>query len=228
MTAAFDSAYYPYEKVQSGFNTLKGAENIPLKLLTYLLDLPDKNGYVPKDDNSRARVRFSKYIWHDGANPLGKPLPTPKEKLSMLFDGDKPVVNTDEEKELHPKGYRLYWQQFWGQTQLTAQTTLKCYIGRIIPTTPFKTVIGIVFEIFVNVNQENNMRTDAYARAFAIEQCLIEALHGVNITGVGVCDFHRSAHIDNGSQTIADQGTHVGRLVKMSIDWMESDERQSN
>ena len=42
--AAFDSPYYPYEKVQTGFNTLRGAEEIPAKILRYLLDLPDWKG----------------------------------------------------------------------------------------------------------------------------------------------------------------------------------------
>ena len=66
----FESPYYPYEKVQTGFNTLRGAEEIPAKILRYLLDLPDWKGYQPVDDNSRPRVRLAKYLYYDDANPL--------------------------------------------------------------------------------------------------------------------------------------------------------------
>ena len=110
-----NSDTYPYERVQTGFNRLKGSEEIPLKVLTYLMDLPSA-GYEPKDDNSRARVRLMKYLWHDGAAPLSKPLPTAKEKISMLFDGEHPALNTQEEKAAHPKGYRIYPQRVWGQS----------------------------------------------------------------------------------------------------------------
>lgn len=102
------SPYYPYEKVQTGYLTMQGTEEIPYQILQYLLDLPDANGYVPVDDNNRPRVRLAKYLWYDGAQPLSQPLPTVQEKLSMLFDGDSPVPNTDEQKTAHPKGYRLY------------------------------------------------------------------------------------------------------------------------
>mgnify|MGYP003300989585 CR=1 FL=1 len=69
---SFDSPFYPYEKVQD-FNTLKGAEEIPYKILMYLLDLPDRHGYEPVDDNSRARVRLIKYLYYDEPNPLARP-----------------------------------------------------------------------------------------------------------------------------------------------------------
>lgn len=220
--AAFDSPYYPYEKVQTGFNTLRGAEEIPAKILRYLLDLPDWKGYQPVDDNSRPRVRLAKYLYYDDANPLSYPLPSPQQKLSLLYDGDQPVVNTDEEKVRHPKGYRLYPQMYWGQSQLEAQTTVKCYIGRVLPVSEMRTSIGLSFVILCNTSQENNTRTDAYSRAYDIEQCIIEALHGVNLSGIGVVEFSRPSHFDNGSEAIADQGTNVGRELHMSISWMES------
>lgn len=222
MAADFNSPYYPYEKTQSGYLSFRGAEEIPYRILMYLLDLPDKNGYFPVDDNRRARVRLIKYLCCDGANPLGEALPTPKEKLSLVFDGNEPVVASDEEKKKHPLGYRIYPQMYWGQSQTEAKTTLKCYIGRVIPTGPFTATIGLHFEILSNVNIDNTTKTSAYSRAYNIEQCLIEALHGVNIAGVGVCDFSRGSHIENGSRPIADEGVNVGREVRLSVDWAES------
>ena len=127
------SPYYPYEKVQTGYLTMQGTEEIPYQIIQYLLDLPDATGYAPTDDNTRPRVRLAKYLWYDGPRPLSNPLPTAQEKLSLLFDGDNPVLNTDEQKADHPKGYRLYPQKYWGYSQLDAQTTLKCYMGRTIP-----------------------------------------------------------------------------------------------
>lgn len=111
-----------------------------------------------------------------------------------------------------------------GYSQLGAQTTLKCYVGRTIPLSPYTSSIGITFEILCNSNQENTTRTSAYSRAYDIEQCIVEALHGVNMTGIGVIDFSRQAHIDNGSTPIADEGTNVGRRLKLSVYWAESGE----
>ena len=91
----FNSDTYPYERVQPGYNRMEGAEEIPLKIIRYLLDLPDSAGYIPVDDNSRPRVRLAKYLWYEGVNPLNNPLPTPAQKLSLLFDGENPEVNTD-------------------------------------------------------------------------------------------------------------------------------------
>lgn len=217
----FEADTYPYERVQSGYTRFIGAEEIPMKIIRYLLDLPDANGYMPVDDNSRARVRIAKYLWHEGVNPLGQALPTPQEKLSLLFDGDDPELNTDEQKAKHPKGYRLFPQVYWGPVELTAQVLLKCYIARVVPTSEFDARIGIAFQIIVNSNLESTTRTDAYSRAYAIETALIEALHGVNITGIGTVSFSRRDHIDNGSSPLHDNGTHVGRQVHFSIDWME-------
>lgn len=228
MATSFNSPTYPYERVQIGYNRFKGAEYIPYKLLMYLLDLPDKHGYEPVDDNNRPRVRLAKYLWYDGARPLSQALPTPAQKLSLLFDGEEPVLETDEQKANHPKGYRLFWQVFWGQSQTEAKTLLKCYLGRVLPVDENIAKIGIVFEILSNVNLESNTRTDAYERSYAIEQCIVEALAGVNIAGIGVVDFSRMSHTDNGSRPIADSGTVVGRELHMSLTWAESLEHDAN
>ena len=220
----FESPYYPYEKVQSGYNTLHGSEKIPKKLLNYLLDLPDKYGYQPTDNNARPRVRLMKYLWHDDANPLGQALPTPKQKLSLLFDGDNPVIDTDELKAKHPKGYRLYAQKLWLPSQTIAKTILKCYMGNSVHQDEYHASLGITFEVWCNSNLQNNTRGDDYERAYDIEQCLVEALHGVNIAGIGVVSCGRYANVKNGSQAIYDEtGTNVGRRLQMSISWSDSD-----
>mgnify|MGYP007039082860 CR=1 FL=1 len=223
MSAGFDSPFYPFEHIQS-YSTFKGVEKLPKKIVNFLLDLPDRYGYVPKDDNARPRVRLMKYLWYDGANPLSEKLPTPSEKLSAVFNGEEPVLDTDEQRARHPAGYRLYPLEYWGQAQKMAQTVVKVYIGRVIPQSAFTAAIGVYFDILCNYGHETTTRTDDYSRSFNIEQCIVEALNGVNIGGAGVMSYDRGAHPDNGSRAIYDQGTNVGRRLHMSLGWADSDE----
>lgn len=219
---SFDSPYYPYEKTGSGYLTFAGAENIPYKIVNYLMDLPDANGYQPVNDNSRPRVRLMKYLWHDGDKPLQIILPTPAQKLSMLYDGENPAVNTDEEKAKHPRGYRIFPQAFWLPAEFDARTQLKCYIGQVLPYDDYSAEIGITFELVVNYMQDNNLRTNALSRLYAMEAALVGALNGVNITGVGCMSFNRRQHMANGSHSFHDDGTNVGRIIGMSLTWAES------
>lgn len=228
MRVDFNSPYYPYEKVTPGANTYKGIEDIPRKIIMYLLDLPDKYGYNPQDDNSRPRVRLAKYLWYDGVNPLGEKLPTTEEKLSMLFDPEHPVIDRNELKEAHPKGYRIYPQEYWGQSQTDAQITLKIYMARTRPNSFTRAELGVYFEIMANSNLETNPRASAYSRCYAIEQAILEALNGVNMAGVGMFNFHVYADADNGSRPVVDDGTNVGRLLHLSITWMDNGTLEDN
>lgn len=220
-TVPFNSPTYPFHRVLKGSNTLRGAEVIPYKILTYLLDLPDAYGYEPQDDNERPRVRLAKYLWYDGANPLAQPLPTPKEKRSMLFDPDCPDINTDEDREKHPKGYRIFAQRMVVQSELTAKTILKVYPGRILDTDDFRTIIGMQAEIWCNVNYITNTRTNAYDRCFDIEQCLREAMSGVDIAGVGTIRFSRQDGSFNGSEVLYTDAELSGRVLYFSTAWSE-------
>lgn len=216
----FDSPYYPYEKILAR-NTMKGAELIPYKILNYLLDLPDAYGYQPVDDNERPRVRLLKFLCHDTANPLAKPLPTPEQKLSLVFDPDHPDINTDELKAKHPFGYRLFMQRVIGQSGLNADTILKCYIRNTFESQTLVTVIGVTFEVWSNVNINTNTRTTSRDRNFAIEQCLHEALDGVNMAGIGTITFHRGENVYNGSEEVYDSSIGIGRIVTCSVIWEE-------
>lgn len=219
----FDSPYYPYELVMPGYNRYAEAEKMPNKIIQYLLDLPDAAGYEPMDDNNRPRVRLMKYLWYDGARPLDNALPTTEQKLSLLYNGDNPVLNTDAEKAAHPKGYRIFPQAYWLPAEFTATTLMKVYMGRNLPYSPFSSELGIVFEFLVNYGQDNNMKTNAASRLYAMECALLDALHGVNITGIGVVNFDRRSHMDSGSNYFHDDGTNLGRRVYLSVQWAESD-----
>lgn len=224
---SFDSPTYPYSRVIEE-NTLHGAELIPHKLLNYIMDLPDEAGYTPRESNDYPRARLMRYLWYDDDRPLDNPLPTPAQKLSLVFNGENPDLTTDEEKAKHPKGYRLFWQKVIGQSGTEAKTIIKCYLGRIFDNQPFITTIGIRWEIWTNVNFQTNTRTTAYARAFNIEQCIREALAGVNITGVGTVTFSRRAHADNGSNLLWDDGQNLGRSLHCSLDWADGTQEAIN
>lgn len=218
----FSSPYYPYEKVETGFNSLRGAEKIPNQIIKYLLDLPDANGYEPVDDNSRPRVRLIKYIYYDEPNPLSKPLPTPEQKLSLLYDGMNPDINTDEDKVNHPKAYRIYGQQYELQSPIEAKTILRCFMAREIARSANKTILGLNFETIVNYALDSNVKTDVYSRMYAIHQCLVEALNGVNIAGIGTVAYSKNIHGDAGYTLYHTEGNELYADTFFGIDWQET------
>lgn len=218
----FSNPYYPYERPLPGFLRYRGISEIPGKLIRYLLDLPDAKGYTPFDDNERPRVRLAKLLWYDGAKPLEQALPTPEEKLSMLWNGSESVLNTDEQKRKHPKGYRIFGQTFWLPAQFTAGSFIKVYTGRILPYSDLETEIGIEIEVGVNYALDNNMKTASYSRVVEISEALLDALHGVDVAGVGGLTFNRRLHMDAGSHTWHDDGTNIGWTIGFSTTWIES------
>lgn len=215
-----DNPFYPYKK-DIAANSLRGAELIPYKMLTYLLDLPDARGHIPFESIENPRARLIRYLYYDTPNPLAQPLPTPEQKLSLLFDADHPDINTDELKQKHPKGYRLFAQRIIGQSGLNADTIIKCYIRNLFETKPFMTIIGVTFEVWCNVNLITNTRTTAYDRCFAIEQCIHEALNGVNMAGIGTVTFNRGENVYNGSEEVYDSSLNAGRIITCSVVWSE-------
>lgn len=222
MMVDINSPYYPYEKVQTGYATMDHAEDIPTLICRYLMDLP-LPGYTPPDNNAFPRVRLMKRLWYDEENPLGQPVPTPEQKLSMLFNGDNPVINMDVEQAAHPKGYRIFPLEYWMQSQMEAKASVKCYMGREIPIDEFTEEIGIIFDIYVNANLETGMGVGGLSKVYAMEKDIIAALHGVNITGIGTISYSRMAHADAGSRPYYDEsGTNVGRRLVMSVRFSNS------
>lgn len=204
-------ATYPYPRLME-VPKLVGAELIPRKVAQYLLDLP-LPGYTPADDNSLPRCRLMKYLYYDQENPLQQPLPTPEQKISLLYDPEHAnAAPTD-------KGYRLFPQSYVAQSQLNAQTRIMVYMGRTVAAAAQQVELSVIFDILTNVTTEGNAM--ALSRTYAMEQCIIEAMNGVNMGGVGTFYFNRRAHGDCGSMPISDRGTNVGRGITMGLTWME-------
>ena len=206
------SPWYPYINVQQNYFDLRGAETIPRKICDYLIDAPS-SGYTPADDNTFPRCRIWKYLYYDGAKPLENALPTIEQKMSVVFDPSIP------EEPPTDKGYRLYPQIYIKQAQETAQTRIMVYMGRTVPSNDELFMeLSVIFDVYTHYTQEANTRTDAYNRAFAIEQALIEAFHGVNMAGVGTFYFSKLKHADCGSNVVYDGTNNVGRRITMALE----------
>lgn len=204
------SPYYPYDKVQPGSLCMRGAEEIPRKIVQYLMDMPLR-GYKAPDDNSYPRCRLMKYLFYDDADALIHPVPTTAEKLSILYDPENPTSPPTD------KGYRIFPQSYVGQSQLNAQTRLMVYIGQLRAVSEYRREISVVFDILTNVTSESN--ATALSRVWAMECAIHDALNGVNIDGVGAMYCNRQANSECGSIPIGDRGTNVGRSLCMSLCW---------
>ena len=207
-----NSQWYPYTKVQEGFFDLSDTDEIPRKIMDYLLDMPD-GVYTPKDDNKYPRSRMWKYLYYDGARPTDNPLPTPAQKKSVLFNPEA------AEKPPTEKGYRLIPQIYIKPAQENAQTRIYCYLGRPIAESDFKVQVSVVFDIWTHYLQESNSKlNEAYSRSWAILQCLIEAFHGVNMSGVGTFYFNHSKHPDCGALPLNDHISNVGWRLTLAFE----------
>lgn len=205
------SPYWPYVKVQESYYDLSDSVSLPRKIADYLIDAP-QGDYVPPDDNSYPRCRLWKYLFHDGAHPLESPLPSIAEKMSVVFNPNDPQNPPTE------KGYRLIPQIFTRQSQEKAQTRINVYMGRTVPMNEeMRIALAVTFRIWTHYTYELNTKSDEYSRAFAIEQCLIESLHGVNMDGIGTFFFSKMVHPDCGSGVMYDGEVNVGRELTIAL-----------
>jgi hypothetical protein len=211
MAVDIRNPYWPYVKAQESYYDLSDSVSLPRKIADYLIDAP-QGEYVPMDDNACPRCRLWKYLYYDGARPLDNPLPSIREKMSVVFNPDMPQNPPTE------KGYRLIPQIFTRQSQETAQTRLYVYMGRTVPMNEeMRIALAVTFRIWTHYTYELNTRSDEYSRAFAIEQALIESLHGVNMDGIGTFFFSKSIHPDCGSGVMYDGETNVGRELTIAL-----------
>lgn len=210
------SPYYPYFKVRSGFGNFKQYAAFPRKICDYLIDAPDPGtGYEPIDGDEYPRSRLWKRIYYDGARPLSEPLPTIQQKMSVLFDPDRP---TDPPT---PKGYRLIPQEYIKQAQTEAQTRIYVYMGRLLASKNDSILAAsVIFDVFTHYTYELNMKTDEYSRSGAIVADILDALDGVNITGIGTFSLSKALHPDCGDRPIFDGDTNVGHqlIIGLALD----------
>ena len=207
-----DSQWYPYQKVQTNNFNFEQYAMFPRLICDYLIDAP-KGDYQPKDDNKYARCRLWKYLYHDGAKPLSQKLPTIKEKLSVIFNPEKP------DNPPTKKGYRIIPQSHIMQAQTEAQTRIYVYLGRAIAQQDDNTFcVSVIFDILTHYQYEINTKSDEYSRSGAIVAALVEALNGVNITGIGTFSMAKRVHPDCGTRPIRDNDQNVGVELIMGLE----------
>lgn len=215
--ADITSPYYPYIKVSEGVFSGEQYARFPRKVCDYLLDMP-VGEYTPIDDNNYPRTALWKYLYYDGAKPLNNPLPTPQQKMSVLFNPEKANDPPTD------KGYRLIPQEYIQPAQEMGQTRIYVYMGRMVASqSDSKFSLSMVFDIFTNYQYELNTKTDIYSRSGGICGALINALHGVNIDGIGTFSMARTTHPDCGTTPIFDGKTNVGTRLTIGIQ-MATDE----
>ena len=87
-----------------------------------------------------------------------------------------------------------------------------------MPNDSFKTATAIHFYIWSHYTNEANSKEQEYSRTMGIEQAIIEALNGVNMTGIGTFMFDRRCHPDCGSRPIYDGDINVGRELIIGLE----------
>lgn len=209
------SPTYPYRRVYNFFQ-FEDADQIPFKVLHYLMDLPSA-GYTPPDDNDYPRTRLKKYLYWDDPRPLEKPLPTPEQIRQIYFDPGKPDNPPDKEK-----GFRIFPQSLVTQAQIQGKTILRCYAGPVYPYSAnrmasFEAQMTVCFEILSNTSYEANTGTSALSRTFAMSCAIVDALNGVNIDGIGSFYFDRTQNTYCGITPIGDESTNVGYRLYLGV-----------
>lgn len=215
-----DNPYFPYQKV-ADYTTIPDAETLLKKIVDYLLDFPMK-GYTPPGDTSTPRSRLSRLLYYDVPHPLDQPLPTPAQKISMVFDPESPDVPPDKDK-----GYRVYPMIYPIQAESMGRTSLKIFMGYAKPVSPMRVEQSVMFEVLSNTALEGNQATTSLSRTYQICVEILRALNGVNMEGVGGFYFDRRQLTDCGLEPIADKSQNVGYRLTMGLTFMGSEDETS-
>jgi hypothetical protein len=215
-----DNPYFPYQKV-ADYTTIPDAETLLKKIVDYLLDFPMK-GYTPPSDTSTPRSRLSRLLYYDVPHPLDQPLPTPAQKISMVFDPESPDVPPDKDK-----GYRVYPMIYPIQAESMGRTSLKIFMGYAKPVSPMRVEQSVMFEVLSNTALEGNQATTSLSRTYQICVEILRALNGVNMEGVGGFYFDRRQLTDCGLEPIADKSQNVGYRLTMGLTFMGSEDETS-
>lgn len=209
----------PYTKIQS-YATLPGSGELLKKIVDYLLDMPAK-GHTPFDSNDCPRARIARYLYWDCSLPLSQTLPTPAQKKQLIYDPENPTTPPDA-----TRGYRVYPLIAITQAQKDAQSRLYIYMGRTVPSSVFRSEQAIAFRILCSTVYDTNTKESAWSRSYGIAQSILEALNGVNISGVGTFYFDRRQHGDCGMRPITDESMNVGYDLTMACTFMGNDPSQ--
>lgn len=201
--------YYPYTRV-NGYGTLPNLEDVPKMVRDYLMDMPQK-GYDPPDNNESYRCCLMKYLYYDGENPLSQKLPTAQEKMSVVYNPASP------DKPPTDKKYRIFTQQLVNEAQTSGVTTLRIYMGRVIPVDAYTARASVIIECLTNAAYDANTKTTDLSRTYAMACLAQRALSGVNMGAGMTFSFNRMEHADASIQPINDETTNVGYRLTVGL-----------
>ena len=137
-------------------------------------------------------------------------MPTAQQIKSIQFDPVHPADPADKER-----GYRIFPQELVRQSQDSAQTVLRIYLGpanRIQQKNTYVFRQTIIYCIMCNYGIEANMQVMGNSRSYAIVQAILAATEGVNVGGIGSLNTYQITKFD-------DERVNTGYKIYQYIDW---------
>lgn len=202
-----------YPLIGDGFNTYGASVGICYKIIQFLLDMPyemkDGNLSIPAEKGCRAEL--IKYLFYDNANPLACALPTVKEKKALIFNPDKP-----QNPPLADKGYRIFAQSKVTDIQNDSRTELRIYPYMVVPRNAFSGDMMITFECWSNMDYKQ--LKDFGDRTYNMAICILRALCGRHIDGIGTMYFDKSSNSYCEIDTVlTDNRYNIGHRLVMGV-----------
>lgn len=177
-----------YPLVHDNYNVYTNTKTLCYKILDFLLDLP----YM-RDDNTvtspleeGARADLIKYIFYDDMNPLANPLPSIAEKKQIKYNPLKP-----NDPPLTDKGYRIFGQSKIIEVQKQANVELRIYPALVVPISAYSGIFFVAFECWCNMQYKQLINFED--RTYNMALCIMNALVGRNIDGVGTFFFDNTS-----------------------------------
>lgn len=202
-----------YEKVYN-FNDFPNADSFIYQIIAYLLDLPRRD-YEPSHEGARADlIRMLYYDDIDCLDAQTHPLPSAKEKKSLIYN---PKVPTPTEQQA-PKGYRIFLQPRIGEVQTEQKVELRVFPGEIQPLSDFRAIQAIEFQVLCGMSQDTLQ--NSISRSYKIVLDIIRALNGRDIgSGVNTIHFNRNYYRFCRTEYFNDGKFNVGYYLTMATEF---------
>ncbi len=160
------------------FNTYSETQDLCYKTMLYLLDLQE-------EEISGSRMDLLKYIYYDNPEPLKETPLTETQKQQLLYDPVCPDQPPNAEK-----GYRIFGQNKFIETQTEMKTELRIYPALVVPINDFYGNFFIAFECICGMSLKTmDMLQD---RTYNMAISIIKSLVGRNLGGIGTFFFNNS------------------------------------
>ena len=188
-----------YPLVHDGFNTYTNTKALCYKVLDFLLDLPymRSDGKITEPHEDGARADLIKYIFYDDNNPLANPLPTVPQKKQIKYDPLNP-----NDPPIGDKGYRIFGQSKTLETQKSSSVELRIFPAVVVPNNQSSGIFFIAFECWSNMQYKQLLNFED--RTYNMCLCILNALIGRNIDGIGTVFFDNSGDKGRGYCRLVD------------------------